>query len=97
MKEKEVSPEEVLHMASLSRLKVDEEELRLFCRQFTQILDHMNILAGVDTEGVEPCYSPVFHTAPLREDQMDNKRTRREILNNAPETDGQYFIVPRII
>ena len=97
MEEKEVSAEEVLHMASLSRLKVDEEELRLFCRQFSQILEHMNILASVDTEGIEPCYSPVFYSAPLREDYMDNKRTSKEILANAPETDGQYFIVPRII
>ena len=97
MKEAKVSPAEVRHMASLSRLNIDEEELRLFCCQFSQILDHMSILAAVDTEGVEPCYSPLFHTAKLREDHMDNRRSRREILSNAPETDGQYFIVPRII
>lgn len=84
-------------MASLSRLDIDEDELRLFCGQFTRILDYMGILEGVNTEGVEPCYSPVFHSAPLREDHMDNKRSAREILANAPETDGQYFIVPRII
>ena len=97
MKEDKVSPEEVRRMASLSRLKVDDEELKLFCRQFSQILDHMDILAAVDTQGVEPCYSPIFHTAALRDDKVNNRRSRGEVLSNAPETDGQYFIVPRII
>lgn len=97
MKEKEVSPKEVRHMARLSRLNIDDEEVKLFCRQFTQILDHMSILEAVDTEGCEPCYSPVFQPAELREDHMKNIRSREEILANAPETDGKYFIVPRII
>lgn len=97
MKEKEVSPEEVLHMARLSRLNIKDEELGLFCRQFTQILDYMSILGTIDTDNVEPCYSPIFHSAPLREDHWNNKRSCREILANAPETDGQYFIVPRIV
>ncbi len=94
---KEVSPEEVYHMAKLSRLNIDEDEVKLFSRQFTQILDHMNILSRVDTEGVEPCYTPVNHSSLLREDKADNLRSSKEILANAPETDGKYFIVPRII
>ncbi len=94
---KTISPEEVAHMAALSRLSVSEEEQALFARQFGDILGYMDVLAQVDTENVEPLYSPAQHAAPGREDQAVNRRTRREVLANAPEQDGEYFIVPRIV
>ncbi|MBD5646702.1 MAG: Asp-tRNA(Asn)/Glu-tRNA(Gln) amidotransferase subunit GatC [Desulfovibrio sp.] len=92
-----VSIEEVRHMAALSRLAVTEEEERLFARQFGNILAHMALLSSVDTEGVEPLYSPLAHAAATRPDEGANLRTRAEVLANAPETDGEYFIVPRIV
>ena len=92
-----VSREEVRHMAALSRLAVTEEEERLFARQFGDILAHMALLSKVDTEGVEPLYSPLAHAAATRPDEAANLCTRAEILANAPETDGEYFIVPRIV
>lgn len=94
---KEVSLEEARHMAELSRLHINEEEARIFCAQFTQILNYMSILSTLDTDGVEPCYTPIDHAAALREDEIEKRRTCGEILANAPETDGAYFIVPRII
>ena len=92
-----VSIEEVRHMAALSRLAVTEEEERLFARQFGNILAHMALLSSVDTEGVEPLYSPLAPAAATRPDEAANLRTRAEVLANAPETDGEYFIVPRIV
>ena len=94
---KPVSREEVRHMAALSRLAVTEEEERLFARQFGDILAHMALLSRVDTEGVEPLYSPHAHAAATRPDEAANLRGRAEVLANAPETDGEYFVVPRIV
>lgn len=92
-----VSREEVRHMAALSRLAVTEEEERLFGRQFGDILAHMALLSSVDTDGVEPLYSPHAHAAATRPDEAVNRRTRAEVLANAPATDGEYFVVPRIV
>lgn len=94
---KNISPKDVAHMAALSRLSVSKEEQALFARQLGDILRYMDVLAQVDTEEVEPLYSPAQHAAPAREDQAANRRTRQEILANAPEQDGEYFIVPRIV
>lgn len=94
---KTISPEEVAHMAALSRLSVSEEEQALFARQFGDILGYMDVLAQVDTENVQPLYSPAQHTAAGREDQAVSRRSRQEVLANAPEQDGEYFIVPRIV
>lgn len=94
---KEVSSAEVRHMAELSRLIISEEEEKLFRRQFGDILGHVDVLSGIDTKGVEPLYSPVQHSGLTREDFERDIRTRTEILANAPETDGECFIVPRIV
>lgn len=94
---KEVSYEEVRHMASLSRLEINTEEERRFARQFAQILGHMEILKGVDTTDIEPMYNVLDLRESTREDKAINLRSHQEILSNAPETDGEYFLVPRIV
>lgn len=95
--EKEISVEEVRHMAWLSRLAINAEEELLFARQFQKILGHMEVLNNVDTSDVEPLYSPLDIPSATRQDNADNLRSRCEILANAPETDGEAFIVPRIV
>lgn len=92
-----IAPEQVLHMARLSRLALSPEEQELFTRQFGDILNHMDVLNGIDVTGISPLYTPALHTAAPRQDQPMNRRTHEEILGNAPEADGEYFIVPRII
>ena len=94
---KTINLEEVSHMAALSRLSVSEEEQTLFARQMGDILAYMDVLAQVDTNDVEPLYSPAQHPGPLREDVSARRRERSEVLANAPEADGEYFIVPRIV
>lgn len=92
-----LSADLVRHMADLSRLSLTEAEIEKFGRQFATILGYMAVLKKVDTSGVEPLYSCAFQKAGERRDEPDNRRSRGEILANAPETDGEYFIVPRII
>ncbi|MBQ7617909.1 MAG: Asp-tRNA(Asn)/Glu-tRNA(Gln) amidotransferase subunit GatC [Desulfovibrio sp.] len=89
--------DEVKHMATLSRLSVSEEEQKIFASQFADILAYMDVLTQLDVKDVEPLFSPVAHSCLPREDKAANLRTREEILKNAPEADGDYFIVPRIV
>ena len=92
-----ISPEEVAKVASLSRLDLAEDKLELFAGQLGDILDYMDKLGELDTDEVEPLYSPVKHTTVLRRDEVRKDYKREEILANAPEQDGQFFIVPRIV
>lgn len=94
---KVVTSSDVAHMAALSRLSVSPEEQELFARQFGDILAYMDELGRVNTENIEPLYSPALHASTGREDAAQNRRSRDEILGNAPEQDGEYFIVPRIV
>jgi aspartyl-tRNA(Asn)/glutamyl-tRNA(Gln) amidotransferase subunit C len=92
-----ISPEEVAKVASLSRLDLPEDKLELFAGQLGDILGYMDKLGELDTDEVEPLYSPVRHTTVLRRDEARKDYRREEILANAPEQDGQFFIVPRIV
>jgi aspartyl-tRNA(Asn)/glutamyl-tRNA(Gln) amidotransferase subunit C len=87
----------VAKVARLSRLDLSQEKLELFAGQLGDILGHMDKLGELDTDSVEPMYSPVEHTTVLRPDAAMKEFTRDEILGNAPRQDGQFFIVPRIV
>jgi aspartyl-tRNA(Asn)/glutamyl-tRNA(Gln) amidotransferase subunit C len=91
------SPDDVAKVAVLARLRLDESRLSTFAGQFSDIVDHMDRLGQVDTEGVEPLYSPVEHLSRLREDAVRKDYERKDVLANAPETDGAFFIVPKIV
>lgn len=100
------SIDKVLKVAQLARLDLSEghpadeaaRELAKFSKQFDEIVALMDTLAEVDTEGVQPLYWPL--SAPVagpREDVAERHNTREELLRNAPEQDGEFFIVPRIV
>lgn len=100
------SQKKVLAIAKLARIDLvrglspeeAEKKLALFASQFNDIVALMDTLKDVDTEGVEPLYWPLMApTASLREDEAARRNTREELLRNAPEQDGQFFIVPRIV
>lgn len=100
------SLETVKKVAALARLDLgaglapDEAERTIarFAAQFDDLVALMDTLAEVDTQGVEPLYWPLAApVTPLREDEEHRHNTRAELLGNAPEQDGQFFIVPRIV
>ena len=92
-----LSVEEAAKVAKLARLKLSEEKLERFCGQLDDILSYMDLLNSLDTKAIEPLYSPSEHACPMRPDEPKSEYSREEILQNAPETDGRFFIVPKIV
>ena len=91
------SPRIAWRLARLARLAPEEGTLAKFGEQCADIIAYMDILAEVDTSAVEPLYSPVEHSTPYRADEPVQKNMHSDVLANAPETDGQFFVVPRIV
>ncbi len=89
--------EEVLHIAVLARLELDEEEIERYTWELNRILEHVERLKELDTEGVEP----TSHVVPLinvwREDEPGQPHSRDELLANAPDAVNGYFRVPRVV
>ncbi|WP_243311356.1 Asp-tRNA(Asn)/Glu-tRNA(Gln) amidotransferase subunit GatC [Fundidesulfovibrio agrisoli] len=91
------TPQQAAKVAALARLRLPEEKLERIASQIGDILNYMEALEACDTAGVEPLYSPVEHPTPLRADVAEKTFQRSDILSGAPETDGTYFIVPKIV
>lgn len=92
-----ISHEEVAKVARLARLDLPEDKVELFAGQIGDILAYIDKLNELDTTGVEPLYGPVSHATVMRPDEVRRTCSRDEVLANAPETDGTFFTVPRIV
>ncbi|NLW81541.1 MAG: Asp-tRNA(Asn)/Glu-tRNA(Gln) amidotransferase subunit GatC [Desulfovibrionales bacterium] len=92
-----LSPEKALAIATLARLEITPDQAAVLAAQMDDILGYMGKLNELDTASVEPMYTPVDQAGMLRPDEVRKESTRADILRNAPESDGEYFIVPRIV
>jgi len=92
-----LSLDDVRHVATLARLALDDAHLKRLTSQLESILGYINKLKEVDTTGVQP----MAHALPLhnvfREDVVEPSLPLEKVLQNAPETDGPFFKVPKVI
>jgi aspartyl-tRNA(Asn)/glutamyl-tRNA(Gln) amidotransferase subunit C len=89
--------EEVQHIALLARLELTAEEEATFSQQLGKILEYVQMLQEVDTSDVQPTAHVVETENPMRDDEVVNAPQVDRMLANAPERDGDYFKVPKII
>jgi aspartyl-tRNA(Asn)/glutamyl-tRNA(Gln) amidotransferase subunit C len=92
-----LSRSDVEHVAHLARLGLTDDELARLEGQLNHILDQYEVLAQLDTEHIPPTAQTIEVENILREDAVRPSLVRDEILANAPETQGQYFVVPPIL
>jgi len=92
-----ITPELVKHVSKLARLSLSDEKLSKLAGQLEHILEYVNKIQRLDTEGVEP----MAHALPLhnvlREDAVGPSLSIEQVLQNAPDADGRFFKVPKVI
>lgn len=84
-------------LADLAKLEFTEAEKEKFIADFSKILQFVDKLQELDTEGVEPLQHIADEVNVLREDEPKQVVTKEEALKNAPEKDSDYFKVPKVI
>lgn len=87
----------VRNIAYLARIKVPDEELGPLAGELSGILDWIERLAKVDTDGVEPLSSVSEVTLPLRKDAVTDGNCRDAVLANAPELEDGFYAVPKVV
>ncbi len=92
-----ISKQEVLDTAELARLEFEDSSLEKFTEQLGRILEYIEDLNELDTDGVEPTSHVLELKTPLREDSVEQLITTEEALKNAPEIDDDFFVVPKVI
>lgn len=92
-----VSDADVKKIAKLARLRLTEAEVALYGGQLTKILDSMAELSAVDTSGVPATTSVLGAVNVMREDEPRPFEDAEALLANAPERDGPYFKVRKVL
>ncbi|GBC62877.1 Asp-tRNA(Asn)/Glu-tRNA(Gln) amidotransferase Gat CAB subunit C [Desulfonema ishimotonii] len=92
-----ITRDEVLHVANLARLEMDDASVDRFSEQISTILEYMDTLNQVDTEGIRPTSHAIALTNAFREDEPTGHLDREAALANAPEKEDGTFIVPKIV
>jgi aspartyl-tRNA(Asn)/glutamyl-tRNA(Gln) amidotransferase subunit C len=87
----------VRHIALLSRLKPADEEVRLFTEQLSAIIAYVDQLDEVDTTSVQPTAHALPISNVFREDSPHVSMPPDEALANAPQRDGHFFAVPKVL
>ena len=87
----------VRKVARLARIAVPEERLDPMAQELSGILQWIEQLAEVDTDGVEPMTTAVHATLPMREDVVTDGGDPAKVLANAPKAVKGFFVVPKVV
>jgi aspartyl-tRNA(Asn)/glutamyl-tRNA(Gln) amidotransferase subunit C len=93
----QITKEQVEHVAKLARLAITESEKEAFSRQLSAILTYMEQLNRFDTTGIEPTATVLAQTNVFRDDAVRPSLPVESALANAPEREGGFFVVPKIL
>lgn len=94
---KKIDKEQVRKAAKLARLELSEAEVEEFTGQLSEILEYVEKMNELDTTDVEPLAHCLPITNVFREDSVKESLGTERALANAPQRDGEFFKVPKIL
>jgi len=92
-----LTADEVRWVAHLARLELTDAELQVMTRQLSAILEYVNQLQQVNTEGVEPLAHPLPIHNIFRADELTPSLPVDAALANAPDRRGDFYAVPAVL
>jgi len=92
-----LSIDDVRKVAELARLEVGENDLRTLSGQLSHILEYVEQLQELNTDGVEPLAHPIELSDVFRTDEPHACLSPELALANAPNRNGNYFSVPAVL
>ncbi|MEM7078646.1 MAG: Asp-tRNA(Asn)/Glu-tRNA(Gln) amidotransferase subunit GatC [Pseudomonadota bacterium] len=88
---------DITHLARLARLDVQDAALQDVQGELRNIIRMVDLMAAIDTTGVEPMSHPLAQAARLRSDEVTESVEREQFQAVAPETAEGYYLVPRVV
>lgn len=94
----ELTKADILKLARLSRLKLNDAEVDEFQKEISEILGYVEMLDAVDTTGLEPTYQVTGLKNATRVDEVvEYGASQNDLLKNVPDRDGAYIKVKRML
>lgn len=92
-----LTKEDVIYVADLARLEIDDFQLERYAQQLTEILDYAQELNKLNTADVNPTAHVLPVSNVLRKDEVKPSLDREKALQNAPSQEDGCFKVPKVI
>ena len=87
----------VKHISKLSRISIDDNKAKKLSEDLNSIFSFIEKLDELNTSKIEPLTSIAETTLKLRKDEIKTKNIRDEILENSPEDNKDFFVVPKAV
>jgi aspartyl-tRNA(Asn)/glutamyl-tRNA(Gln) amidotransferase subunit C len=92
-----IDKDKIKHTAKLARISLDEKKINNLSKDLSNIFKFIEKLNKANTENIKPLSSILDHSLRSREDKVDDGNIRDKILENAPNKNEDFFIVPKVI
>ncbi|WP_455199375.1 Asp-tRNA(Asn)/Glu-tRNA(Gln) amidotransferase subunit GatC [Kaarinaea lacus] len=89
--------EDIEKIAHLARLGISSDDVPDYAQNLSNILELVEQMSAVDTEGVTPMAHPLDEHQRLRADEVTEKDQREHFQQNAPLVESGLFLVPQVI
>ena len=95
--EDKLTKEEVLHVANLARIEIDDKEIEMYQVKLKKLLDQIELVTKIDDNDSDYLIAPWNNNSEFRKDVVGNMLNPKEVLQNAPRKSGNYIEVPVVI
>ena len=92
-----ISKEEILHIAKLANLKLNEEEIPEYIKNLQDILNFANIVNKADVEELDTTIGVMDKFNVFRKDEVKVFEDNKALLQNAPEQKDNMFKIPKVL
>ena len=92
-----IDKDKIKHAAKLARISLDENKIESLSKDLSSIFNFIEKLSKTNTDNVNPLTSILEHSLRTREDKVTDGGIRDKILENSPNKNEEFFIVPKVI
>ena len=93
----EFDKKSLLKLGKLARISISDDKLNNLSRDLNSILEFVDQLKEIKTDQVDPTSNSLNQKLEVRDDKVDTKNSSEDILENAPEKEMDFFVVPKVI
>ena len=93
----EFDKKSLLKLGKLARISISENKLNNLSKDLNSILEFVDQLKEIRTDQVDPTSNSLNQKLEVRDDKVENKNSTEDVLENAPEKEMNFFVVPKVI
>ena len=92
-----IDKDKIKHISKLARISVEEKKVEGLTKDLSSIFKFIEQLSELNTDKVEPLTSILNEPLRFRKDEVTDGKIREKILENSPQKNEEFFVVPKVI